>query len=263
MTISFIVKVRNEEGTIEESIRSLFLLSTSISYEIIIILHLCTDDSEKICIQLQKENERIKIFYYHHEISKCGYENLCTKKDSLHSVVTYYNWCLQKASYPWKFKWDADFIASPELIHFLNTHDWINKRNIRYKICAANFTHVNKEHYLSDSIVEYKKYIFWEVPTFTNCESEELDDSIRIIHNSQLSDCKAYWKTIPWFMFDDTNTSNEEEEAERQSIKEKYLQLMNDIGEEPVGMARASNPECDEKFLSVLHNTPTYIQLCD
>jgi hypothetical protein len=258
MTISFIIKVRNEEDTLEKSIRSLFLLN--IQYEILIILHLCTDNSENICKKLQKENDKIKIFYYNTEISRCGYENLCTNKNSPHSIVTYYNWCLEKASFKWKFKWDADFIASKELIDFLNNNDWENKKNIRYNISAKNSTSNNKEFYLSDCIINYTKYVFWEIPEYSNCENIILDDTIYILHNSELINCKTYWKNTPWFLSDEFDI-NLEDKIERNIIKEKYLKLINDFGIEPNGMARASNPECDNIYINIIKKNPDYINL--
>ena len=251
--ISFMVRVRNEEKTLEKSIRSLFKLS--IPYEIIIILHKCTDKSEEISKKLQKENNKIFIYYYDYEISKCGYENLCTNKESLHSMVKYSNSCLEKTSFKWKFKWDGDFIASEALIEFLNKNDWNNINNVRYKINAKNSTSNNIEYYLSDSIKGYDKYIFWEIPIYDECQNIELEQNICIYHDSELYDCKAYWKSKIWFL----NVENEEEIEEAKIIKEKYINLINDYGIEPIGMARASNPLCDEKYLLIINGNPKYV----
>jgi glycosyltransferase involved in cell wall biosynthesis len=254
MTISFIIKVRNEEITLEKSIRSLF--SLTIPYEIVVILHLCTDNSENICKRLQQENDKIKIFYYHNEISKCGYENLCTDKNSPHSIVTYYNWCLEKAMFDWKFKWDADFIASNELIYFLNNNDWENKKNIKYKISAINSDSKNSEFYLSDSILYYSKHVFWEVPVYLISEEIILDDSIFIVHDSELIHCKTYWRKPPWFL-------TEHVDEIEGDIKEKYFKLIHDFGHEPIGMARASNPEGDLLYFNITQQKPNYINLYD
>ena len=50
--ISFIIKVRNEETTLEQCIRSLFPLT--VPHEIIVILHCCTDRSKEIAETLAK-----------------------------------------------------------------------------------------------------------------------------------------------------------------------------------------------------------------
>ena len=55
--ISFMVRVRNEEKTVESSIRSHFDLT--IPHEINIFLHCCTDDSETIARKLADENVNI------------------------------------------------------------------------------------------------------------------------------------------------------------------------------------------------------------
>jgi hypothetical protein len=64
---------------------------------------------------------------------------------------------------------------------------------------AKNSTSKNCEFYLSDSITGYSKYLFWEVPMYSPCKSIVLDDSIFIIHDSEISNCKAYWKKIHGF----------------------------------------------------------------
>ena len=89
--ISFMVRIRNEEQTLEKSIRSLFKLT--IPHEINLILHCCTDNSLSIAKQLASENKNIKIYTYDYSISRAGYENLATDINSHHSLVHYYNYC--------------------------------------------------------------------------------------------------------------------------------------------------------------------------
>jgi serine/threonine protein kinase len=74
----------------------------------------------------------MKIFKYEYEISRAGYENLATDIDSVHSLATYYNYCLSKTTLPWIFKWDADFSASSNLIDYLNNNTW--EKNIILKL---------------------------------------------------------------------------------------------------------------------------------
>jgi glycosyltransferase involved in cell wall biosynthesis len=247
--ISFMVRVRNEEKTLEESIRSLFGLT--IPHEIIIILHLCTDKSEEIAEKLSKENSNIKIHKYTNEISRAGYELLATDSISIHSIAYYYNWCLALTNCHWVFKWDGDFISTPSLIDFLNNGIW-EERNAKYYIKCNNTSHTNKEPYLMSGLIHYIKYQFWEVGLFKeNNEGIYLDDNISITHASELTELKEYWKKIPWYQ---TETSEE-----ALLVNERMKRLVEDFGIEAEGLARASNPECNDKLWEILEKNPEYV----
>lgn len=222
------LRVRDEEKTLTKSIES--LKSLTIPYEIVVILHLCTDKSEEIAKALQKEQPNIRIFTYEHEVSRPGYENLATDSQSKHSLVQFYNWCLKQTKLPWVFKWDADFFATPELIKYLNSQPWTRK-NARVKINAKNSTHDNLEYYLSDGFITYGKYIFWEVPIYRqDQESIELND-IHIVHDSEVQDIKGYWSSPPWYETEDS------EEARK--VADRVKKLIEEFGDPPKGMARA------------------------
>jgi glycosyltransferase involved in cell wall biosynthesis len=253
--VSFMLRVRNEEKTLRAAMTCL-LENLTIPFEIVVVLHLCTDKSEDIVKELQEQygSEKIKIHYYKYELSKCGYETLSTDASSMHSVVTYYNWCLKKLQYKWSFKWDGDFIASEPLLNFLNSESWMCLSNIRFEMRAENSTHRNREVYLSDCLTQYIKCIFWEVAIY-QCGSQviPLPDEVRIIHDSELSDVKPYWRRIPWY--------DQEDSEEAREVKSKYMRLVEDFGEEPVAMARASNPECDEIFINIKYRAkPDYVK---
>jgi len=248
--ISFMIRVRNEEETLDESIRSLSNLT--IPHEIIIILHCCTDKSQEIAEQLQKENDKIKIFKYEYEISRAGYENLATDIDSVHSLATYYNYCLSKTTLPWIFKWDADFSASSNLIDYLNNNTW-EKQNKQIYICATNHEGLNNtECYLSCNLEKYIKFLFWEVPCWNYInEKITLPEDIHISHISYLTKLKSYWKEDPWYIKEDTEEAN--------IVKERIKQLEKDFGVEKPGLARAQNPECDGPFLAIRAVNPSYV----
>jgi hypothetical protein len=247
--ISFIVKIRDEEDTLYESINSLSNLI--IPHEIILILHLCTDKSYEIATKLKSENSHVKILFYDKEISKAGYENLSTDVDSEHSLVTYYNWCIKQKKYIWVFKWDADFIASLSLIKFLNENTWKN-RDINYLISCKNDEMNGKELYLMCTLIRYVKYIFWEVPMYrNNSKNISLDENIYIYHNSKLSKLKKYWSNPTWF-----ETENSEE---ANIVKNRIIQLNNDFGSEPKGLARCCNPYCNSYVLKIKKQQPSYV----
>lgn len=246
--ISFIVRIRDEESTLYDSIKSLSVLT--IPHEIILILHLCTDGSREIAEKLAKENANVKVLFYDIEISRAGYETLATDANSIHSFVTYSTWCFSQNKYPWVFKWDADFKPSLALTQFLNENTW-EKKNINYLITCKNDEMTNQELYLLGTLMYYTKFIFWEVPTMSACEQIKLDTSIYIEHVSKLETLKKYWTRIPWF-----ETENSEE---AKLVKNRITQLNNEFGIEPRGMARCCNSEGDSIFLNIRDQKPSYV----
>jgi glycosyltransferase involved in cell wall biosynthesis len=253
--ISFIVRIRNEEAVLEQSIRSLSQIT--VPHEIVLILHLCTDGSAQIAERLAGENPNIRIMTYDVEISRPGYETLATDENSKHSVVTYYNWWIRQAKYPWVFKWDADFLASPELVSAINNEIWTPK-NMYVTIVAKNSTSSNREAYLVGGERVYKKYIFWENNMFNgDIKQRQFDDHVNITHASELSVLKSYWRDSPWFEREDSD--------EARLVKSRVDRLTADFGPEPQGMARASNPECDAAFMAISSANngagPSYVQM--
>ena len=251
--ISFLLRCRNEEANLQQSLDS--LKDLTIEHEIIVVLHLCTDRSAEIAAAAAADNPNIKIYTYDTEISRAGYQTLATDHGSPHSIMTYYNWCRSKATKPWAFKWDGDFTASPALIDFLNKGDWSRRSTFRYIIHAKDETGKNYEPYLSCGLAGYGKYIFWEVPLYAPpMESKQLDAAICIEHVSKLNNVKSYWTaTTPWF-----ETKESEEAA---TVRDRMAKLIAEFGPEPKGMARASNPECDSPFLRIKAANPSYVSL--
>ena len=251
--ISFIIKVRNEEATLEQCIRSLFPIT--VPHEIIVILHCCTDRSKEIAKTLAKEHSNISIHEYSMEISKAGYETLATDVTSSHSLMTYYNWCIAKAKYLWKCKWDADFHMTPDLLTYINTNKdlWkIHSQIIR--LGAKNSTTVEMGDYFTSCKLHYVKNIFWEVPYYEYYpdlyEKYVLKD-IYIDHCSELKDTKLYWTRVPWY---DTEDSDE-----ARLVKSRMEQLVKDFGSELVGLARSMHPECDARIQRIQHAKPSYV----
>jgi len=245
--ISFIVRVRNEENILEESIRSLFNLT--IPHEINIILHCCTDNSEKIAEELSKENKNINIFIYDKKISRAGYENLATDAESEHSIVKYYNLCFETGKYVWKFKWDADFIALEELIVFLNSKEWAYEE--AYYIIDYTMKNRNAgEKYLFCPYIGYTKYILWELNKNNPNAKRYVLEKPLIHHKSELDELKSYWTEEPWYL---------EDSDEARVVKQRVEQLTQDFGKEPIGMARALNPECDSIYTRIYKSKPPYV----
>jgi glycosyltransferase involved in cell wall biosynthesis len=252
--ISFIIKVRNEEATLEQCIRSLFPIT--VPHEIIVILHCCTDRSKEIAETLAKEHPSISIHEYKVEISKAGYETLATDRNSQHSLMTYYNWCIAKAKYLWKCKWDADFHMTPELLTYIHTNKELWKKHSQIiRLGAKNSTAVEMGDYFTSCKLHYVKRMFWEVPYYEfykdQFEKYILKD-IYIDHCSELKDVKPYWLRVPWY---DT-----EDSEEARLVKSRMEQLVKDFGPEPTGLARSMNPECDRIDITIQRTKPSYVQ---
>ena len=235
--ISFMMRVRDEENTIEQSIKS--LQGLTIPHEIVVVLHLCTDRTEEIVKSI--DNPNIKIFYYNEEVSRAGYECLATDISSKHSLMTYYNWCKEQTRYPWIFKWDGDMIAKQELIDFINSQTW-EQRNINYLIGAVNSTSTSGEPYLMGTLLYYGKYMFWEVPVFSVIP-QEVSLGALIDHCSELSHIKNYWNNKPWYELEDSD--------EAKLVKSRIKILNEQIGLETPGMARSCCNDCEYFFLKV------------
>lgn len=250
--ISFIVRIRDEEDLLETSIRSLFQLK--IPHEILLILHICKDRSKEIAEMLALENPNIRILEYDVPISRPGYETLCTDKYSPHSLVTYYTWCYQQALYPWKFKWDADFISTPELIDYINNCRWcedLTKSHELFIHADSPDGHRNTERYIVSGEFTFEKYWFWEFvemkPPVT-----KLYTNVAVLHQSPLSQKKKYWDSPSWFLDHVYLNKNPEHHDESIKVLKRYVNLIELCGPEINAQARASNPDSAIVFNKVL-----------
>jgi glycosyltransferase involved in cell wall biosynthesis len=235
--VSFIVRARNEEAYLARNLDS--LLGLTIPHEFVVILHKCTDGSKAIVEAAKARGQPIRIFETDQDLSKAGYETLITPIQYKENVATFYNLCFSKAEYNWIFKWDADFMASPELIGFLNSGLVIDERNpLRYNIpCQMTEDVINCETYLSNCLMLFKKYIFWETPAFVgNSEMRDIHTKIYTIPHTVL---KEYWKEPPWFIGKD------------EFLEGRYKKLVELCGPEPIGASRAQCKDCEGPFYSV------------
>jgi glycosyltransferase involved in cell wall biosynthesis len=247
--ISFIVRIHNEEKTLNQCVRSLD--GISIPHEIVLVLHRCTDGSSDIAMNLALANPHVRVVAYDHAVSRAGYETLATDTKSPHSFIAYSTWCSQQAGYPWVFRWDADFVMTNTLRDLINTMEW-NPRNARISIVAKNSSSENRENYLCCGLKGYGKHIFWETAMFPEgSEQVHFPGDALIEHASELSELKTYWNEPPWFESEDSEYAR--------TVKGRIERLTAEFGPEPRGMARASNPECDKIFKSIAGSYPAYV----
>lgn len=242
--VSFILRARNEEAYLRQNLESLKALL--IPHEIIVVLHQCTDGSEAIAKDAQERGQPIRIFKYNQSVSRAGYETVVTPHDHPASFVTYIRFCFAKARYNWLFKWDADFAATPSLIHFLNHELVLHEPSpIAYGIgCHLGDDVVNCEYYLFNCLQAHNKHVFWEVPQL----HPEADKRLRrdlVISSIPPTVLKAYWRAPPWFETEDTEDAK--------AIRANMAKLIEICGPEPMASARASCPDNEVPWHSVIN----------
>jgi len=230
--VSFIVRVKNEELYLGECLASLKPLT--IPHEIIVILHMCTDGSKAIAEAASESGQPVRIVEWEVPLSRPGYENLVTPSTHPSSASYFINMCFGHARYNWTFKWDADFVATPELLGFLNTSlDLGLETPTSYQIrCDLGEDASNTENYLFNSLEKYRKELFWEFPVFKEgtqfwvipCRIKSLPPVV----------LKTYWNDKPWFL-----------DGVHPELEEKYGHLNRICGQDVPGLARARNPQCD------------------
>lgn len=242
--ISFIVRVKNEEDFLEKSLRS--LSEIKIPHDIHVILNMCTDRSREIAETLQKEGMPIHIHTYDYPLSRAGYEILVTDSKSKHSFVEYSKWCLNKATYAWIFRWDADLFMTDDLRNLINNGSWKQTDKFTcYHLPAVNSDSDSAEDHLFSGPYEVIKYIFWEYTSPIGDRIVLDRQNTHMLHLSSLNTKKSYWKSDPWFMDYDSD--------EARIIKSRYEKLTSIVGPELKGQARRANPECNNHQYNVMN----------
>jgi hypothetical protein len=236
--ISFIIRVRNEERSLYRSLES--LQHFEFPHEIIVILHRCVDRS----FEIAKSFPNTRIFEFDRLISRAGFETLITPVASEHSIMSYYDWAFAKGKHLWRFKWDADFIATAELIEYLNSRAWDHREPTRIQVPTRTMGRGPKsEPYLSNAGYRHSKWIFYEYnKAIFEHNVVEQTISQEIIHDSPIdeSSIKPYWREPSWFSQTDTEEATE--------LRRRYRFLVQLIGPEPAGLARDQNPTRDGFF---------------
>ena len=245
--ISFIIRVHNEEGRLAASMLSLYDLPPEVPAEIVVILHRCTDDSVSVALSAGLDapsHIAVHIVADDIPVSRPGLECLITPAESQHSLVSFYNRSFEQATHPWTFKWDADFVATDDLISFL-TGELADPRPAAYVIEQRDFDLCGgAEPYLVYRRGPFTKWWFWEVPTWpviTQLRPVSIEEA-SIWHISRLPELKPYWLDPPWF----TDPALVDVWPEAAELAERYRRAIEIVGPEPRGVARSNNPACDE-----------------
>ena len=233
MTISFVMRVHNEEASLAKSIESLFALQ--IPVEVIVVLHRCTDRTADIAREMAHRapaQHIVKVATYEVQTSRPGLETYLTPTDDRHSIMTYYNYAFGLASNRWKFKWDADFIATPGFLKYMHERSWVENPTAIYLHHQSG-----KECYALNSLIKYVKHTHWETPLFETGTAIDCAPEWAAFQHSAQGAIKSYWRQPSWFQTEDSR--------EAISIRDRYNKAVEILGPEPFGCARSNtSKEC-------------------
>lgn len=266
--ISFLVRVHNEEEALEDNVRNLLMMLT-ISYEVLLLLNLCTGTCREVVARLVKMGAgRVKTFEYNYALSRPGYELLATDSDSVHSPVAFLNWGLEKATYKWIAKWDADFLMTPALAWKMNTKGregfWgEGERVVRLEARGLDGA-VEAGDYLSSCVDHFRKDVFWETAAFrfrAGALQREVWDDVFIQHVSHVARLKPYWFETGWYG-GGGGGGEDGGSDEAAVVRGRLLALERDFGMLPLGTGRSgATQEAVAVAQRILAARPAYVEV--
>jgi len=204
--VSFMVRCRNEEKTLLRALSTLeHLLDFGVGYEVVVILHKCTDRSQEIADDYARTAPvRVRVVEYDLDVSRAGLETFVTDDSHECSLISFNNWCLAQTWAPFVWKWDSDFELNPDVaeeVATVLTHQEYDNTPLTVQIPTrfVDGTEAACEPWLSSAITNYTKYIFWEVPQFLP-GSRLITLNHWFLHNdTPRANPKSYWDSQPWF----------------------------------------------------------------
>jgi glycosyltransferase involved in cell wall biosynthesis len=162
---SFLLRIKNEESTIEKCILDI----VDIADEIIVVDNNSSDNTLNIILDLEKKYNNIFVYQYKIDIPRCGIEHIQNFKNGNkdNTLTNYYNWTLSKATFNKKIKWDGDFYAIKKTLDEL-----LNKYRNYSNIMAVWFSGLTLFIHNNDKY--FKNYSYYnEYRLFCN-ESEQI-----------------------------------------------------------------------------------------
>ena len=247
--VSFIVRARNEAYALFKNILSLRTLT--IPHEIVVVLHRCTDSSQAVLDTWAAQAAPIVGVVDNEPASRPGYETLVTPRVSPRSFSSFSQRAIQHARYNWIVRWDADFVATPFLIDFLNTTlalDYTEPASYQLA-CSLGGDLICHEEYMFNTFLGCGKYICWE----NYLQKEPRISTVMqfvCIETGTPRLIKEYWRESPWFLQADTYDKD---------IARKYEKLIEICGPEPAGFARSNSPDFDAQWNHLIAKMPELV----
>jgi glycosyltransferase involved in cell wall biosynthesis len=160
--ISAFMRIKNGEDYLKESILSII----SQVDELICVFNGCTDNTENILLELEKQYPtKMKIYKYIPEVYPVNSKKyLETEEKSVHSLVYYYNFALSKTTQKYCIKFDDDQIYFPNKLLELKKEMELSKENYTVGSKGINLFDYNKELYinLNDEFTDGRDILFFK-----------------------------------------------------------------------------------------------------
>jgi glycosyltransferase involved in cell wall biosynthesis len=151
--ISAFMRIKNGEDYLKASILSII---NQID-ELICVFNGCTDNTEKILLELEKQYPaKMVVYKYIPEVYPVNSEKyLNTEENSVHSLVYYYNFALSKTTKKYCMKLDDDQIYFSNKLLELKKEMDLSKENYTIGIKGINLFDFKNELYinLSDEFI--------------------------------------------------------------------------------------------------------------
>jgi len=125
--VSFLVKARDASQTLKRALKSIVDVCTAVNFdnfEIVVVIHLCVDNTEQIARAFQKEYPHVdmRVIHYKVEVSRPGVATFVTPPDNKHSLATYYTFCWKLCRGLHRFKFDSDMVLSLPLAMYMKNN---------------------------------------------------------------------------------------------------------------------------------------------
>jgi len=202
--VSIMMRCRNEAATCVRALLTLeHLLSFRVQYEVIVVLHLCNDESEALVRSYAcTAPVKVRVLRYDLPVSRAGLETYVTDDSHQCSLITYYNWCLAQTRAPFVWKWDADFELNASVareVSWLVSADDGQPLVIAIPTVFKDGSAGASEPWLSSAITAYEKHVFWEVARYMPGARNVTIKSNFLHNDSPNLVAKQYWSQRAWF----------------------------------------------------------------
>lgn len=190
------------------------------------------DGTPDVAMAVAREHgfaDKMSVFSYPFDVSRCGPEHLGTPADSIHSLVRFYNWSFANVRTAYSLKWDGDMVLTEDAEGLIHDLSWqlpgkdVIVRVPRHSLYVDN----DRVAYLDLGLANVEAYGYPMGPAYTHVKAFEWElraypedvEFVRLPDGASLelkwldSDEFAHW-TAPEAFADNFRTARKRREYE-------------------------------------------------